>query len=201
MEQNDSFDVLNIWNFLKSDNQKLGEDTLREYLSEFSCPLNPDVERFLKEQAVDFARKHQAVTYLLVSNEDNALLGYFSIAIKPIVISAEPFSNTVKRKFARFSEISKDDQTYNISSYLIAQLGKNFSEDVADRITGRRLLDAAVEQLQIIQRLAGGMVSFVEAENREKLLAFYENYGYKRFSTRFTSAGDSHELIQLLKLI
>ena len=47
------------------------------------------------------------------------------------------------------------------------------------------------------------MVAFVEAENKEKLLAFYENYGYKRFDTRQTVLGDaeSHELVQLLKLI
>ena len=61
MQQNDSFDVLNIRRFLESDNPKLGEAALREYLSEFSCPLNPEVERFLKEQAIDFAKKHQAV--------------------------------------------------------------------------------------------------------------------------------------------
>ncbi len=201
MEQNESFDVLNIWKFLKSDNEKLGEDELRDYLSEFSCPLNHDVERFLKEQSVEFAKKYQAVTYLLVSNEDNALLGYFAIAIKPISVDSELFSNNVKRKFARFSEVNKEDHTYNLSSYLIAQLGKNFSEDVTGRITGKRLLDTAVEQLHTIQHLAGGMVSFVEAENREKLLSFYENNGYKRLSTRVTTSKDPHELIQLLKLI
>jgi hypothetical protein len=27
------------------------------------------------------------------------------------------------------------------------------------------------------------MVAFVEAENKEKLLSFYENYGFKRFAT------------------
>ena len=33
-------------------------------LAGFSCPLNKDVERFLKQQSVEFAKKHQAVTYL-----------------------------------------------------------------------------------------------------------------------------------------
>ena len=58
-------------------------------------------------------------------------------------------------------------------------------------------------QKEILQYQVGGMVAFVEAENKEKLLAFYENYGFKRFDTRQTVLGDaeSHELVQLLKLI
>jgi hypothetical protein len=41
---------------LESDNKWLGEDKLIQLLSEFSCPLNPDVERFLKEQSLEFAK-------------------------------------------------------------------------------------------------------------------------------------------------
>ena len=39
--------------------------------------------------------------------------------------------NTAKRKLARFSEIDKNEQTYNLAAYLIAQLGKNFNDRVA----------------------------------------------------------------------
>ena len=111
--------------------------------------MNPDVERFLKKQAIDFAKKHQAVTYLVLSLEDAELLGYFSITIKPLVVKAEPFSNTAKRKLARFSEIDKNEQTYNLAAYLIAQLGKNFNDKVKGRITGQELLEAAIRQIKI----------------------------------------------------
>ena len=196
MESANNFIVLNIREYLANEDKRLGEDKLVQLLSEFSCPLNPDVERFLKKQAIDFAKKHQAVTYLVLSLEDAELLGYFSITIKP-------FSNTAKRKLARFSEIDKNEQTYNLAAYLIAQLGKNFNDKVKGRITGQELLEAAIRQTQILQYQVGGMVAFVEAENKEKLLAFYENYGFKRFDTRQTVLGDaeSHELVQLLKLI
>ena len=60
-------------------------------------------------------------------------------SIKPLVVKAEPFSNTVKRKLARFSEIDKNEQTYNLAAYLIAQLGKNFSDKAKGRITGQEL--------------------------------------------------------------
>ncbi len=78
---------------------------IRQLFSEFSCPLNPDVERFLKEQSIEFAKKHQAVTYL------------------------------------------------------IAQPGKNFNENVKGRITGTELLEAAMTQASLLQYQAGGMVS------------------------------------------
>ncbi len=203
MESANNYIVLNIREFLNNDDQRLGEDKLNQILSEFSCPLNPDVERFLKEQAILFSKKHQAVTYLVLSLKDAALLGYFSITIKPLVVNSEPFSNKVKRKLARFSKIDKEDQTYNLAAYLIAQLGKNFSDKVKDRITGKELLEAAIRQTQRLQYQAGGMVTFVEAESKDKLLSFYEGYGFKRFDVRKVDKAteETRELVQLLRLL
>lgn len=64
---------------------------------------------------------------MVLSVEDAELLGYFSITIKPLVVKGESFSNTTKRKLARFSEINKSGRTYNPAAYLIAQLGRNYS--------------------------------------------------------------------------
>lgn len=137
MQPVNNFIILNIREYLRDDNRKLGENKLYQLLSEFSCPLNLDVERFLKRQSIEFAKKHQAVTYLVLSSEDAELLGYFSITIKPLVVKASPFSNTVKRKLARFSEIEQGEQTYNLAAYLIAQLGKNDNSRGRNRITGK----------------------------------------------------------------
>ena len=203
MQQANDFIVLNIREYLENDDGRLGEDKLLQFLSGFSCPLNKDVERFLKQQSVEFTKKHQAVTYLVLSLEDAELLGYFSITIKPLVVRAEPFSNTVKRKLARFSEIDKGEQTYNLAAYLIAQLGKNYNDRAIGRITGKELLEAAIRQIQGLQYQAGGMVAFVEAENKAKLLSFYEGYGFKQFDTRQTVSKESepYELVQLLRLV
>ena len=86
---------------------------------------------------------------------------------------------------------------------MIAQLGKNFNDRVKGRITGQELLEAAIRQTQILQHQVGGMVVFVEADNKDKLISFYENYGFKRFDTRQIVSGEaeSHELVQLLRLI
>lgn len=203
MQLENNFIVLNIREYLDNGDERLGEDKLLQLLSEFSCPLNPDVEHFLKQQSIEFTKKHQAVTYLVLSLEDAELLGYFSITIKPLVVKAEPFSNTVKRKLARFSEIDKGEQTYNLAAYLIAQLGKNYNDKTKGRITGKELLEAAIRQTQALQYQAGGMVTFVEAENNVKLISFYENYGFKQFDTRQSASKEieSHELVQLLRLL
>lgn len=56
MQPANNFIVLNICEYLENEDKILGEDTLAQFLSEFSCPLNPDVECFLKQYAIEFAK-------------------------------------------------------------------------------------------------------------------------------------------------
>lgn len=118
--------VFNIREYLSTkDDKDLGEEELRELLSEFSCSKNLNVERFLKERA----------------NE---------------------------------------------------------------KISGEQLLQAAIDTIKELQYMAGGMVVFLEAENEEKLMQFYEEKnGFKRFDTKDVKVGTEaeHELVQLLKVL
>ncbi len=198
--------VLNIREYLSSvDDKELGEDNLQKILSEFLCDQNQDVERFLKEQSIAFTKKNQSVTYLVFTNDDATLVGYFTLTIKPITINAASFSNTVKRKIARVSELDEENGTYTLSAYLIAQLGKNYQNEANRKITGAQLLNAAIDTIKELQYMAGGMVVFLEAEDNEKLMHFYEvENGFKQFDVRATKGiGDaqSHKLIQLLKVL
>jgi len=197
--------VFNIREYLSGkDDKVLGEDELQQVLSEFSCEKNTDVERFLKEQSIEFTKKNQSVTYLVFANKDAALVGYFTLTIKPISVNAENFSNTMKRKIARVSELDAENGTYTLSAYLIAQMGKNFSNDANERITGEQLMWAALDTIKELQYMAGGMVIFLETENNEKLMKFYEEKnGFKRFDTKEVKAGTdvAHTLIQLLKIM
>lgn len=202
MQETSKYTVFNIREYLGEGKHGLEKDTLFQILSEFSCKINPDVEKFVKEQSVEFAKKQQSVTYLVLSTEDAELVGYFAITIKPITINAKPFSNTVKRKLSRVSTLNEQEQTYNLAAYLIAQLGKNYNNGANKRISGRELLGLAIQQVKQLQYLAGGMVIFLEAANEEKLLSFYRENGFQQFDTRLTDSSNSepHELIQLLKL-
>ena len=78
----------------------------------------------------------------------------------------------MKRKLLRISELDEKSDTYTMSAYLIAQLGKNFSESGGTEITGAELLKLAWDKIKEIQYLGGGVVTFLEAENEEKLLSF-----------------------------
>lgn len=203
MHEESKYTVFNIREYLNSENDELGEDDLLQVLSEFSCRKNPDVEKFVKEQSIEFARKQQSVTYLVFSTEDAELVGYFAITIKPITVNAEPFSNTVKKKIARVSELNELNHTYNLAAYLIAQLGKNFHNGANERITGEELFGLAIKQVQQLQYLAGGMVVFLEIANEEKLLSFYQDKGFQQFDSRLSESmrREPHELIQLLKIL
>lgn len=204
MPENDKFFSVNIREYLALGNdEEAGEPALAELLSGFYCPKNPDVERFLKKSAIEFTKKNQSVTYLVVSAEDVRLLGYFTLALKPLTVRGETVSNTMKRKLLRISELDEKTDTYTMSAYLIAQLGKNFSESGGTEITGAELLKLAWDKIKEIQYLGGGMVTFLEAENEEKLLSFYRDNRFSQFDTRQTISDmdESHELIQLLRLL
>lgn len=113
----DDFLVLNIREYIKMG--KAGEDMLRQVFSSFKCEKNLDVESFLTEQSIDFTKKNQSVTYIVISPDN--------------------------------------------------------------------LLSIALGKVKELQYMAGGMVAFLESENKDRLLDFYEKQnGFKRFDTKFT---------------
>ena len=192
MLETNKFSVINIRRYLNSDNPKLGESRLLQVLSGFSCPKNPDVERFLKKSSIEFTKKNQSVTYLVFDVSSMELVGYFTIALKPLTVRGETVSNTVKKKLMRVSELDEQSQTYTMSAYLIAQLGKNFKNGAEKKITGEELLELAWDIVEKMQYMGGGMVTFLEAENSERLLSFYQANRFQTFDTRQT-ATDSEE--------
>ena len=46
---------------------ELGEDNVKEILSSFSCPMNTDVENFLRYKAIEFSKRGFAKTHIAVS--------------------------------------------------------------------------------------------------------------------------------------
>ena len=200
---NHDITVISIHEYLSAyENQELGEKELKELFTEFFCSKNKDVEQFLKEQSIEFTKKNQSVTYLLFAKKTGSLLGYFTLTIKPISLKAEHFSNTAKRKIARVSQYDEINKTYTLSAYLIAQLGKNFANSVNEKISGTQLLQSAIEIIEEIQKMVGGMVVFLETENSEQLLDFYEKKNqFKRFDVRESSTKKDLNYIQLLKIL
>jgi len=202
MQEVVKYKIINIRDYLGEDKKILGEKLLR-LISGFSCTKNEDVEKFLKNNAIEFTKKHQSVTYLVISADNGELLGYFAIAIKPLSVNGEVLSNNEKKRLSRVSVFDEHSQMYTMSAYLIAQFGKNFSCSNESGITVAELLEVAWNMIEDMQYNVGGVVAFLDATNDEKLLSFYRRNKFKQFDTRLTLGNkrEPQELVQLLRLI
>ena len=56
--------IVNLSNMLG----ELEEEEVKKILSSFSCPLNKDVEEFLKNKAIEFSKQGLASTHLFHSS-------------------------------------------------------------------------------------------------------------------------------------
>lgn len=186
-----------------------GEDFCREILSFFSCPPNPDVEKFLtKRSAIDFAKQSIAQTFLVYASYrgKNVLCGYFTIANKYIVVGSHSVSKTTARRLRKFAMPNISDENLVIMAPLIAQLGKNYMNDYRKLITGDELLKMAIDKVSAAQRIIGGKVVYVECEDIDILKKFYEDNGFVIFGKRRLDKEERGEmngshLIQLLKYL
>ena len=197
--------TVNIHAYLDKDAPTyIGEEGLYELLSDFSCPLNPDVEHFLLHNAIEFTKKDQSVTYLVLREDTAELTGYFSLAVKPISVRASAINKTMARKLARVSTLNEEAGVYTTAAYLIAQLGKNFSIPKEERIRGADLLDLALDAVANAKYSVGGVLSFLECEDKEALMNFYAAGKFKFFDIRATNRPGEKEaryLNQLLRFI
>ncbi len=206
IQPEEQFICFNIRDYLNPEESGgIGENDLEKILSDFSSPKNLDVESFLKKNAVEFTKKNQSVTYLVFSLEDMCLVGYFSITMKPVTVNVDGMSNSVKKKLSRLSHFDQSTNSYTASAYLIAQLGRNYSEEVKYPITGKMLMNFAIDTLHEIQRQLGGLMVYLECEEKEPLLRFYrEQNGFRLFGERITEKdeiGNNHKLLQLLNFL
>lgn len=167
----------------------------------FSCPKNADITGFLRENAVDFARRHISVTHLVIDPADRSCVGYFTLAHKAFPICAGALSKSKARKIARFAKFDPRLGAYITSVFLIAQLGKNYAIDGGKRISGAALLQLAFDELKLAEREIGGEIVFAECTAGNKVLeAFYERNGFFRAGRR-VSESDGHAYTQYLAFL
>lgn len=191
--------------------EELGENEAKRILSDFSCPLNPDVEFFLAKKAIEFAAQGWATTHLVFASYKQAwvLVGYFALANKYIRISAARLGkagSTLRKRISKFATYDSALKAYILSAPLIAQLGKNYSNGYNELITGDELLMEACDKISKIQFDLGGKFAYLECEDKPKLIEFYTRNGFCDFDTRTldpdeTDKMDGEYLVQMLKYI
>ena len=159
--------------------EELGEERTVGLLSNFSCPLNEDVEMFLHRKAIEFAKQGFSQTHLVFASYKGKaeIVGYFTLANKYITINSERISNRLRRRINKFATFDRVIRSYCLSTPLIAQLGKNYTDGLDKLITGDELLKLACEKVARIQFELGGKLVYLECEDKPKLLDFYASNG------------------------
>ena len=164
----------------------VGKEALADTLARFSCPLNKEVESYLKDasRAVQSSRMSSSVTYLAFDSGTNDLLGYFTLMMKAYSVKSDALNSANKRLISRFSEIDASGN-FTAAVYLIAHIGKNFALPEEDQIEGSELLMAAMDVFCGTKSAIGGKLVMVEREaDRPMLLKFYNDNGFKSWTTR-----------------
>ena len=163
--------------------------------------MNPDIELFLKKNAVQFAKEKKSITYIAGDKEDGSFLGYFTITHKPIEIPALGLSKTTIKKLEKHSRLKDSSNVYVVSAFLIAQFGKNYSVDNGKRITGNDLMTLVNRELTDIRRKIGGCVVYLDCEADAKLIRFYQKeQGFVLYGERI-SEKDGKRYLQFMKLL
>lgn len=187
--------------------ETLGESVAKDVLSSFSCPLNPDVEHFLKHTAIEFTKQGISSTYLIMASYKGkyVLVGYFTLANKIFCIAKDSLPNRKwKSRMSKFGQFDSSIQRYTISAPLIGQLGKNYTNSYNTLITGDELLKLALNKVKEMQNIVGGKIVYLECEEKEKLIEFYAQNGFVNFGSRMLDKDETpklsgESLVQMLR--
>lgn len=185
--------------------ETIGEDACQNILSSFICPLNLDVEDFLHTKAIPFAKQRIAVTYLIFSEYQGQkyLVGYYTLANKFVCVNGSVLSKTMQKKIGKFSQYDPQLERFMVSMPLIAQLGKNFRQNLPVKAVGTDILELALERVLEIEHLIGGKTVYIECNNQRKLFDFYSAAGFLLFDERVRGkenvARENQILVQMLK--
>ncbi|MGN0422850.1 MAG: N-acetyltransferase [Lachnospiraceae bacterium] len=167
---------------------QLGEDAVKDILSSFSCPLNADVENFLKYKAIEFSKRGFSKTHIVywqtADGKEKEFVGYYTIASKFISIERSAVNSKEARKLREHGIFNEKTNEYTIAAPLIAQLGKNYANGNDTLIKGDDLLQLAMEKVRKVQNEVGGRFAYLECEEKEKLMKFYERNRFKLFGKR-----------------
>lgn len=187
------YKIINLLDLLDA----VGEAQVRQLLTEFSCPKNLEIELFVRKNALDFSRRKMSITYLVTDDAMN-IAAIFALTHKAVEISNEGLSSTARKKIQRYAQLDDSNNSYMVSAFLIAQFGKNYQQ-MSD-LQGNQLMEYVFEVLEQVQRQVGGGVVYLECEDKEPLLKFYNNEvnRFRVFDERY-SLTDNTKYKQLVR--
>lgn len=182
--------IVNVLDWIE--NEAVREEEIQSVLSDFSCSKNPEVENFIHNKAIDFAKRKTAITYLIY-NEDDDLGGFFALTHKSITIPENLLSKQEQRKLRQYAVL--EDGKYVVSAFLVAQVARNFQQQDRHIIGGAELLNYCMNVIEQIQRMVGGRIIILECESgNTKLEEFYRRNYFHDYDCRVDKYGKAYRI-------
>ena len=175
---------------------QIGEDKVRNKLKGFRSK-DKDIENFLINKAIFFEKISISSTYLIF-NYEKELAGYFSIANRSLILQKEDLdiiSKTLKKRLTKSASENKSGD-YVINSFLLGQVGKNFNLE-KNNLTGNEILKIAYELLLEIRQKIRVKFIWLECQNNEKILNFYQNFGFSKIDNFISESGYNVMIMEL----
>lgn len=109
-------------------------------------------------------------------------------------------SKTSQKKLSMHAKLDETINCFDVSAFLIAQFGKNFAVADGTAVSGDHLMDDVFSILSEAQHLIGGGAVFLECEENENLLSFYQNDNNRfKLYGEHISEKENKKYLQLLR--
>ena len=108
----DKYNIISILDLVDN----IGEQEVNNSISSFRCDKNKEIEEFINNNAIDFAKRKISVTHLVVDDNAN-IVGYFTLTHKPIRVPAEFLTNTSQKRIERFAKLDEGTNSYDVSAF------------------------------------------------------------------------------------
>lgn len=178
---------------------ELGEEFCKGFLQNFSSCKNIDVQDFIRNKAIEFAKQNVSVTFIVLNTHyvgSDMFVGYFTLTNKSVVVNN--ISNSLKKRISRFAKESNNPKGYQVPMPLIAQLGKNDTVK-NNALSGDELLEMAIDKVREAQQIIGGKTTYIECDSEPKLYDFYSRNKFVEFGDVVDKeGGKGSKLIQML---
>lgn len=200
----DGFVEINLRTYIDA----VGDSEAKNQLASFLCPMNADVQEFLRIKAFEFSKQGITQTHLVFASYQNepVLVGYYSLTNKVITVKKSTLSATSAKRIAKFGTFNEQSHCYIVPAPLIAQIGKNYANGYYKLISGDVLLSLACAKVKQVQLDVGGKIVYLECEDHPKLLEFYARNGFCNFGKRLLDKDErdllsGEYLIQMMKYL
>jgi len=151
---------------------EMEKNELLTLLSKFKCSRNKDSEYFLKKIALRHDLRDISRTYLMMDENEQEILGYFTLALKCLSMHNPELDPSIIDSMNLKDGIAQ--------AYLIGQLAR---ADDAVPGSGGHMLDRALKLFSKGKETFG--CRMVRLDCKDELIRYYESHGFRHIGKNY----------------